>query len=55
MVVTMSKYVTATMIPTMGGTRTTTTKARHIMTTLLATQATRIASLDKENINRYNP
>jgi hypothetical protein len=52
---TMSKYVVATMIPMMGGTRTTTTKARHIVTTTLATRATRIASIDKEEINNYSP
>jgi hypothetical protein len=51
----MSKYVVATMIPMMGGTRTTTTKARHIVTTTLATRATRIASIDKEEINNYSP
>jgi hypothetical protein len=31
------------------------TKAIHIMTTTLATRETRIASLDKENNNIYNP
>jgi hypothetical protein len=38
----MSKSVVAIMIPTMGGgMRTTTTKARRIVTTTLATRATR--------------
>jgi hypothetical protein len=54
-VLTMSKYVVATMIPLMGGTRTTKTKARHILTTTLATRATRITSIDKEENNKYSP
>jgi hypothetical protein len=54
-VLTMSKYVVATMIPMMGVTRTTTTKVRHIMTITLATRATRIAFIDKEDNNKYSP
>jgi hypothetical protein len=51
----MSKYVVATTIPMMGEHEDMSTKASHIMTTTLAARATRIASLDKESNNIYNP
>jgi hypothetical protein len=54
-VLTMSKSVVATMIPMMGGIMTTTSKARHIVTTTLATRASRISSIDKEDNNKYSP
>jgi hypothetical protein len=54
-VLTMPQSVVATMIPMMGGMRRKTTKARHIVTTKLATLATRIAYIDKEDNNKYNP
>jgi hypothetical protein len=52
---TMSKSVVATMIPMMGGTIKTTTKASHIVTITLATRVTRIAYIDKEDNNKYSP
>jgi hypothetical protein len=55
MVLTMPTSVVATMIPMMGGTSTTPTKVRHIVTTTLATHTTRIASIDKEDSNKYSP
>jgi hypothetical protein len=51
----MSKSVVATMIPMRGDKMTITTKARHIVTTILATRVTRIASIDKEDNNKYSP
>jgi hypothetical protein len=54
-VLTMSKSMVATMLPMMGGHEENTTKARHIVTMILATRAARISSIDKEDNNKYSP